>query len=135
MGNWVLRSPDGTTESVQEDSSCDIVITLVDTSGKTISTGAISSIKASLMLADGAIINSRNEQDVLGTNGGSVASGVFKQKLDASDNQVFDNTMTAGSYETHYYQLTYSWTDGDGDTRVNVETFQFNVEKQIDPAP
>ena len=134
MANYVLRTSDGTHIAVMEDESADIDITLTDTGGETIQAGLVSSITGSLMLSDGTIINSRSDQDVLDANDGTLSGGVLKMKLGPLDNIVVDSTLTAGQFETHLFQVKYVWTDGGGKERTGIETFEFTVEKRLEPA-
>ena len=82
---------------------------VVDEAGVALST--LITLTATLYDRDsGTIINGRNDQDILGVNGGSVdGSGNFTLKLSAADNVIVN---TENAYETHHLLLKWTYNNG-----------------------
>ena len=81
---------------------------LKDETGAAIGSGTLSSLKLTLYnRADGAIINSRNQQNVLNLNGVTVdASGNLTWTMDPADNPIIDAAL---SYEEHIALFEIGW--------------------------
>ena len=120
-----LKDANGAFVKIQAGESCNLTGTLKDTSGV-----AVTPATLLLTLYDetsGAIVNSRNGQDVNGANGGTVVDGVYTIELDASDTAIMGNLAT-GSTQNRIARVAYTWDDGDS-TRTGIEEFIFPVEK------
>ena len=94
-----------------ENASCKITFVLEDEDEVALSKAAISAL--TLTLTDSVtrrVINSRSSQSVLDANGGTVASnGTLTLNLSPSDN--INVGSSAGSKESHFGVLTWTWTD------------------------
>ena len=101
---------------VDEGEHADIVGEFLDMNGDTILKASLSS--AQLTLYDRttlAVINSRNLQNVLDANGGTVdSSGEITMRLNATDNAILDvaGELEAGDIEEHIARFTWGWNDG-----------------------
>jgi hypothetical protein len=83
----VITKP--TKEAIPEGANGRVTGTLKDDAGAAIDTSAVTATVATLHDHKGAVVNSRNAQDVYGINGGSWASGgVFTLLLTPADTQV-----------------------------------------------
>lgn len=77
------------SQGLAEGTSGTLSATLKDETGAAIDISAVSATAATLHDHRGDVVNSRNAQDVYGTNGGSWASGgVFTLLLTPADTQV-----------------------------------------------
>lgn len=77
------------SQGVAEGASGTLSATLRDEAGAAIDISAVTATVATLHDHKGAVVNSRNAQDVYGVNGGSWASGgVFTLALTPADTQV-----------------------------------------------
>jgi hypothetical protein len=76
-------------QALPEGSSGTLSATIKDDAGASIDTSAVTATAATLHDHKGAVVNTRNAQDVYGVNGGSWASGgVFTLLLTPADTQV-----------------------------------------------
>ena len=130
MKRKALRDENGDKLIVSEGASCDIVLTLKDTAGATVS--AVQT--AVFMLYDDekeGLINSHSATDV----SSSFSGGVLTIELDASDN-VIANTdkVTEGDTELHVCRVTFTWLDASSDTRTSIEEYTFLVERLNTPS-
>lgn len=96
----------GPGDSINEKSTAKYTCTLVDTAGAGIASASVSSLKATLKAADsGTVINSRNAQSVLNTNGGTLdSSGNFALVLGEND------TALSGTNKLQERRLTLDVT-------------------------
>jgi len=62
--------------------------------------------------SNNAIINSRNAQDILGANGGSIVSTEVRLRLQPEDNPVVSIELQRGNFEYHVARFTFTWNDG-----------------------
>lgn len=127
-----LLDADGHAPAVQEGESCDITGTFQN--GDTaIAKSALGTV--TLTLYDertSEVINSRNDQDILDANGGSITdAGVLTLKLQADDNVVC-GSIAAGRTEPHIARIKFTWTDGEL-TRTGIQEFRLRVEKLATP--
>lgn len=101
--------------SVNELNPCVISGTLLDQSGTAVALASVSSLVCTLYdhRAD-SIINSRNAQSILNTNGGTLhaTSGAFTLTLSSDDNVIVSSTLSPGRQETHYALLEATWSGG-----------------------
>lgn len=106
MSVKVFRADDAINEQTTAQYTC----TLTDPTGAAIDTGAVTAIVATLKdTADDTVINSRNAQDVLGTNGGSLgAGGAFTLTLSTLD------TIARGTAALQPRRLTLKVTYASG---------------------
>lgn len=72
-----------------------------------------------------AVINSRNAQNIIDANGGTVATdGAITFRL-----QPLDNVMVgSGDSEEHVTRFTWTWNDGSA-TRTGIKEYAFRVNK------
>ena len=72
----LLLDANGKERLIDQGESCNVVNTLYDATGASLTTAAILTLTATLSnAANSAAINSRNAQDILPTNGGGVTDG------------------------------------------------------------
>lgn len=122
-------------EAVNEESDSEYACTFHDAGAgaEQLDSDAITAIAATLSdVKTGAIINARDEQDVLNANGGTLATdGAFTLRLDADDNAI-QGTGTSPLFEQHRLTLevTYNRTGG-GIGHLNHEV-RFFVKKLAD---
>lgn len=95
--------------SVRERTTRRYTAVLKDETGAVIGSGTLSSLKLTLYnRADGSIINTRNQQNVLNANGVTVdASGNLTWTMDPADNPIVDATL---SYEEHVALFEIGWS-------------------------
>ena len=101
---------------VDEGEHADIVGEFLDMNGDTILKASLSTVQLTLYDRETlAIINSRNLQNVLDANGGTVdSSGEITMRLNATDNAILDvaDELEAGDIEEHIARFTWGWNDG-----------------------
>lgn len=102
----------GERASIQEGESCNVVGIFKD-GGTTITKSALITVTASLFLeSTGASINSRNDQDILDANQGTITSdGVFTLRLGPLDNIIVGSPVT-DLHERHLLRVKWTWNDG-----------------------
>lgn len=109
--------------SIPEKSSRTITTTLTDRNGDAIAPAQVSSLTLTLYLANGTIINSRDAQDILNANGGSLTdAGVLEIDLGPNDNAIV-GTNVRGK-EIHYGLIQVVTTAGDQENKE----FYYTVE-------
>ena len=125
-----LQTSKGRIVSVPQGASCNLVVTFADASGSAIAKTNLATLKATVYdAATLAVINSRDDQNVLDANGGTVATdGTLTLRLQPLDNTIVDGTLEAGHTESHVVRLTWTWSDGVA-TRTGVQEWQYGVEK------
>lgn len=98
-----------------------IMASLSDETGAAIPTGALSALKCWLKVkATGEVLNSRNGQSILNTNGGTYADGAFSLLLSPSDN------VHHGEASIEEHVLTIEWAYNGG-SKKGVEEFLLRV--------
>lgn len=109
----MLRNSARTEVIVQEGESCNVVVVVKDMDGAAIAKASIITLTATLFdYATEAAINSRNDQNVLDANQGTVATdGTLTLRLGPLDN-VIVGTPATGKTETHCLEVTWTWNDG-----------------------
>ena len=109
---------------VREKTTRRYTAALKDETGAAIGGGALSSLKLTLYnRADGAIINSRNQQNVLNVNGVTVdASGILTWTMEPADNPIIDAAL---SYEEHIALFELGWSS---ETKKNNHEVIIRVE-------
>jgi len=110
--------------NVREKTTRRYTAALKDETGAAIGGGVISSLKLTLYnRADGAIINSRNQQNVLNANGVTIDdSGNLTWTIEPADNPIIDATL---SYEEHIALFELGWSS---DAKKNNHEFIIRVE-------
>ncbi len=95
--------------NVREKTTRRYTAVLKDETGTAIGSGTLSSLKLTLYnRADGSIINTRNQQNVLNVNGVTVdSSGNLTWTMDPADNPVID---AAKDYEEHVALFEIGWS-------------------------
>lgn len=102
----------GTHDAVNEGNTATYRCTLFDESGRRLQANAITAITATLTdVKTDTIVNSRDSQDVLNANGGTLDSnGRFELILGAAD-----NVIVTGTHKNHkrHLLLTITYTGED----------------------
>lgn len=95
-----------------ENTSAKFTGTIVDEDGDAVPGSILESLTLSLTdLATAAVINSRNEQDVLGQNGVTVSeAGALIWTVDPDDNPILDDDRPKD--ETHLAVFVAVWPNG-----------------------
>ena len=81
--------------------------------------------------SDLAAINSRTDQDIRDTNGGTLGDpATFVMRLDPADAIIVDPLGTAarGDVESHIVRFTWTWNDGTA-TRTGIQEIRLRVQK------
>lgn len=115
-------------EPFPEGSTPQFQLTLVDELGVALTPGTASAITASLIDArTEAVVNSRDQQDVNGVNGGQLAAsgGLFTLQFSIADMAILDSAST---YETR--KLVLDWTYASATKRGGF-TFVFRVANRF----
>ena len=121
-----LKNSSGQYVTINDGESCNFSGTLKDTSGTTVST--ISSLKLTLLdETTGAIINSRDNQDVNGVNGGTFSAGAFTVEFDGSDTAAVGE-IADGKTQNRVARMAFEYSDGDS-TRKGIQEFYFPIYK------
>ncbi len=109
----LLKSVDDEAVTVQEGESCNIVVAFKDMDGVAIPKSALLTLTATLFdYLTAEAINSRDGQDILDANQGSVASdGTLTFRLGPDDNPIVGDPET-GLKETHVVIFEWTWDDG-----------------------
>lgn len=104
-------------------------VTLTDEAGTAIPASAISVLTLTLSnVADGAIISSRNAQDVLNANNVTIhpTSGLLTYTLQPADTAIQDE---AEAYETHRATFQCTYNGGAGQSNWDVDFVIRNLSK------
>ena len=121
-----LKNTSGEYVTINDGESCNLSGTLKDTGGVTITT--ISALKLTLLdETTGAIINSRDDQDINGANGGTFSAGTFTVELDGADTAAVGE-VNDGNTQNRVARLSFEYSDGDT-TRKGIQEFFFPVYK------
>lgn len=81
----------------------------------------------------GVIINSRDNQDILNTNDGTVdASGNFTWQASPEDNDIIDDTLLDGQLEEHVALFTWKYNSGVSTGRHQLSIFVQQLTKVSD---
>jgi hypothetical protein len=113
------------TDSVPEKATVRLSGVLKDELGNLIAAAGLTSLKLSLYLSSTkGIINSRNDQSILNTNGGSLdGSGNFSLTLRALDNAM----ISSAPFEWHVAEISWVYNTGTdtgrGEIWYKVENF------------
>lgn len=127
----VLKDESGNDVEIDEGESCTIIGTFYDLDDPQAVLGAssIATLKCWHTTTDGTVINSREDQDIKNTNGGSVdADGNFGLKLDPTDNAII-GSGAIGTLEEHRTLVQWTWEDDDGDTRTGRVEYVTHVRR------
>lgn len=110
---------------VDEGESFDLTVTLEDTAGAAVDPAAVTTFTLTLFdEVTGAVLNSRNAQDIQNTNGCTISANVATVRLDALDNVLFGNED-----ENHVGRIAFSYNDGTT-VRTGKGEFLFRVVQQ-----
>jgi hypothetical protein len=109
---------------VSESTTLKLVGTLKDESGALINGASLSTMSLTLYnVVDNAIINSRNAQSILNTNGGTIdGSGNWTLTLSPADNTVMDQSAAS---EDHVAII--KWTYSSGPVQGGVQSYSITV--------
>jgi len=125
-----LRDSNGNENFVQEGESANITATF-EFEGTSFDKAAVLSLVGTLYdLENKTYINSRNAQDILDANNGTLATdGTLTLRLGPTDNVIVDTTNTPqGSVEVHVLRVKWTWNDG-VEGRTGIEELAFSVER------
>ena len=122
-------TPASDLDVIAEKSTPDLTATVKDEDGNTIAGSSLVTLTLTLYnKSTGAIINSRDAQNVLNTNQVTVdGSGLLTFAMLALDTVIVDATLATGSLETHVALFTYTWLDG-----AVTKTGRHLVEHQVE---
>jgi hypothetical protein len=108
--------------SIRENSIAKYTAQLVDEDGVGISSADLNTFTLTLYnLSDGAIINSRNSQDVLNNNNVTVGStGLVTWSIQQTDSVITD-TVNQPEYETHIALWEWVWASNTKGSNLETE--------------
>ena len=126
MSRNVLKNSAGETVYVDEGESALLTATLYDTQNQSLDKASITSLTMTLTNSQSGstvIINSRDNQNILDANGGSVATdGTLTLKLLPDDNK--SCVGSAESVVRNYLTLKWSWVDVDSVVQTGKQQFE-----------
>jgi len=129
----VLRTDEGQAFVCDEGESFNVEASFYDASGTLIDLATVTTLEATLYnRTTDAAINSRLDQDVKNTNGGTISSSVLTLRLDALDNVIVVSGST-GDVEYHVIKITATYSDGTT-TRTKITEKEFGVRQIAAPA-
>lgn len=110
----MLKDSDGDAVVVQQGESSNVVISFQGTDGADIVKANLISLTATLFdLRSNDVINSRDGQNVLDANNGTVATdGTLTLRLGPLDNVIVNTGTPVGGNETHCVVFVWTWNDG-----------------------
>ena len=128
----ILLSECGDRREIDAGESADVTATFYDFSGVVLDKASIVTLTATLKHVSSAgvatTINSRDNQDVLDINGGTVsAAGVLTLKLQPLDNVLVEAAY--GGVESHYLLLEWTWVDTEAVTRTGTQEWEFFISQ------
>lgn len=128
----LLLDENGAERLIDQGESVDVTNVLYDTTGTALTTAAIVTLTATLSNAStSAAINSRNAQDILGVNGGSIADNADGEVVLTLKLQPLDNVIVAETDpdrpEEHYLMISWTWVDAGGLTRTGKHEWLLKV--------
>jgi hypothetical protein len=111
---------------VNEQSTALLSGIFTDEAGAVVGSGEMDTIKATLYnRSNEQIINSRNEQDILNANGGTLdVSGNFTFTFDPADGEIIN---TEEPYEVHILLLEWTFASGTKGGNQQVELTVMNL--------
>jgi len=116
------------TTPVCEKTASTITFQLTDQADVALALASLTTLTLTLydVVAPTAFFNSRNAQDILGVNGGSVsAGGVLTLVLGNADNVLTSQNNTE---ETHAALLRWTWSSG---TRQGAKELLYSIVNQV----
>ena len=117
-------------DPAKQDSTAFIKTFLVDQDEKPIKPSQIVSLTWSLFDSSGAVVNGRDEIDVLNNNGGVVTEdGVFTLAIPEANHAFSDES---NGYEDRVARVTLTW-DG-GTQKTEIENFHYQIQN-LDNVP
>ena len=126
-----------TGTNVDEGESCDLTIVLYDATAVALVKASIITLTVTLLdQLTGAVINSRNAQDILDANGGALATdGTLVLRLQPLDNTNV-NATPVGEIEKHEVTIKWTWNDGVlVADRTGKHTFILRIAPLTTPVP
>lgn len=129
MSKTELRGSDNQLFSVSEGQSCDFVLTPTDPDGAAIDANDLLTLTLTLYDDESdAVINSREDQDILDANGGTIEEDLtVTVRLDGDDN-VIVGSASEDEIERHVARFEYTYNDGE-QTRTGKAERVFGVKK------
>ena len=109
-----LKDSNGKWQTVQQGESFNLPAVFHDAADPPVQLASDDILTLTVTLFAGTtIINSRDEQDILGVNGGTVSeAGALTLALDPADQAIVDGTLPAGALEKHIARIDWTWDDG-----------------------
>lgn len=131
MSRVTLVDANGIPIIANANESLPITTVLSDASGDPIAKASILTLTLKLVDATGeTVLNSRNDQDILDANGGTVAAdGTVTLKLAPSDNAFVSTSIDRGDTEVHYALFSWTWTDPDAVVLTGKHEIEFQVRR------
>lgn len=130
MVRVTLEDSNGQRVEIDEGESANIEATFEDLSGDALDKSSLATLTCTLLnAADGAVINSRSNQNILDANGSTVTTaGVLTLRLEPDDNAIVNTNLSSGQTESHYLTVTWTWSDGTA-TRTGKQEWELLVRK------
>lgn len=133
-----LKNDDGIPIKVDEGESIRLEGTLTKPGGVALEEGNLESLTVTLLnKSDNSVINSRNEQNIINANGGTIdEEGNFTFTLSASDNILLDESART---EEHILIFKFSWLDDQNNEQDGIRKYNLTVyntesaDEEIDP--
>jgi hypothetical protein len=116
--------------SIDSAESAIITITLFDPDAEFLTANSVTFLTLTLMDQYGNVINGRDDQDVLGVNGGSITiTGLVRIILDPADNPFVDEFSPS---ETHSLELSWGWNDKDGAPMTGSQKGTIQISRSLE---
>jgi len=122
-----LKNSSGEYVTVDAGSSCNLSGTLTAATGSTIT--SITTLTLTLFdEATASIINSRDDQNINGVNGGTFSDGDFTIELNPADT-VDVGEIADTNTQNRVARIKWTYNDGDGTERTGIQEFYFPIYK------
>lgn len=120
-----LTNAAGIPVTVDQGESIVLAATFYDPDGNQFNKAALSAVTVTLLDEDNEVINSREDQNVIDANGGTLATdGSFELALTPADNPIVDET---NAQEEHTLILKWQWVDGASVTQTGIQKYDITV--------
>lgn len=127
-----IKTTSGSFKRIDEGESAIITASFYDADNVQIPKSAFTSLEVTLYnKSDGAVINTRENQDIIDANGGYLTDvGVLTLKLGPLDNIIIDADCQE---EDHIVRLKWTWVDADLDTLTVIKEWKITVRNLTTP--
>ncbi len=100
--------------TVLEQTTAQYTATLKDEAGVVIPSADLTTLTLTLYNeSNGAIVNSRDNQNVLNAAGVTIdANGLLTWTMDPGDNPIVDTSLASGRTELHVARFDFTWSGG-----------------------